>query len=488
MVALRWQGPSSSFSQQAISLSIRNCFAFLNSLVLYGRWSLEAMTPGNHLWTGAVHIAYAAVVPDSELLVIRDFRNRAVPRDSIPNTNPAMGTVGDNVPPGFGDTHAMYPAGTLEQSGYMPEVQAWAGWPVGWETPLWNGATYQGRLVSTLWTCIDLNTRQLASFPIYGMKGVRIVPLPEWQNNPEPELYSDWTEFAKQLFNTFQSCGEAIIWATARYSETSGGFPARFCVLNPQLVNVEWVDGNIEYSLAGTRLDRRDVCHIKYESMPTNLRGIGPLEWASRSILSAAAMEKMASDMASKGGIPWAVLKSPRKLNGTEARDLQNSWVQGATSRNGAPAVLSGTLELETVTTSPREMALLDLRVFDETRIAAALGVPPYLVGLPMPDGLTYANANQLLDFHWRTTLRTQASAVAGALSNWLLPRGTRVEFNRDEYVKDEPEARARTYQILHSIVDEKGNSAMTVDEIRLAERFLPNDPENAEEVAGAIV
>ena len=60
----------------------------------------------------------------------------------------------------------------------------------------------------------------------------------------------------------------------------------------------------------------------------------------------------------------------------------RRAWVQGATSRNGAPAVLSGTLELETLTTSPREMALLELRIFDETRIAAALGVPPYLVGL----------------------------------------------------------------------------------------------------------
>ena len=63
-----------------------------------------------------------------------------------------------------------------------------------------------------------------------------------------------------------------------------------------------------------------------------------------------------------------------------------------------------------------------------------------------------------LLDFHWRTTLRTQAGAVASALSNWLLPRGSRVEFNRDEYVKPDAEARARTYQTLHSIVDEKGN------------------------------
>jgi HK97 family phage portal protein len=420
-------------------------------------------------------------VPQDELLVIRDFRNRAIPRDSIPNPNPPVGTVGDNVAPGFGDTHAMYPSGQLEQSGIMPDVQAWAGWPVGWETPLWNGATYQGKLVSTLWTCIDLNTRQLASFPVYGVKGVKVIALPEWANNPEPEIYSDWTDFAKQLFNTYQAAGEAIVWATARYAESAGGYPARFMVLDPAMVNIERVNGEITYSVGGQKLDRADVCHIKYQSMPSNLRGIGPLEWAARSIMSAAALEKMATDMASKGGIPWAVLKSPRKLNGNEARDLQNSWVAGATSRNGAPAVLSGTLELETVTTSPREMALLELRVFDETRIAAALGVPPYLVGLPMPDGLTYANARDLLDFHWRTTLRTLAGAVGGALSQWLLPRGSSVEFNRDEYVRAAPETRAQTYATLHSIVDEKGNHAITVDEIRLAERYLPNDPAKAE-------
>ena len=445
------------------------------------------MTPGNQLWTTGVNAVYAAAVPETGLMVIRDFRNRAIPRDSIPNPNPPVGTVGDNVPEGYGDTHAMYPTGQLEQSGYMPEVQAWAGWPVGWETPLWNGVTTLGRLVSTLWTCIDLNTRQLASFPIYGMKGVRIIPLPEWANNPEPELYADWTEFAKQLFNTFQSCGEAILWCTGRYSETAGGYPARFMVLNPQLVNVERVDGEITYSVGGRRLERRDVCHIKYESMPTNLRGIGPLEWAARSIVSAAALERMATDIASKGGIPWGILKSQRKLNGGEAADLQKAWIQGATNRAGAPAVLSGSLELETLTTSPREMALLELRIFDETRIAAALGVPAYLVGLPMEGGLTYANANQLLDFHWRTTLRTSAGAVAGALSNWLLPRGSRVEFNRDEYVRDDPETRARTWQTLHSIVDEKGNHAITVDEIRMSERFLPNSPETASEVLGAL-
>jgi len=431
-------------------------------------------------------------MPDANsLIVIRDFRHRAIPRDQLPNSNPPIGSVGPNVDEGFGDVHTMYPDGQLESSGHMPEVMAWQGWPTGWETPLWNGSGFPQKLVSTLWTCIDLNTRQLASFPIYGVKGVNVVPLPEWSNNPEPSLYSDWTEAAKQMFNTYQAMGEIILWATGRYKDGLGpngiGSVARFVVLNPQLVNIELVDGSVEYKLGNLILDPNDVCHIKYQSMPTNLRGIGPLEWASKSIASAAALERMNTDLATRGGIPWAVLKSQRKLNSKEASDLQNRWIEGARSRQGAPAILSGTLELETLTISPKEMMMLEQRIFDETRICSALGVPPYLVGLPQPGGLTYANAINLLDFHWRTTLRTAANAVCSAISNWLLPRGTRVEMNRDDYVRADDLTRAQTDAVLFNLIDEFGNRAKTIDEIRMGNRLLPNDPASVENMSGAI-
>jgi phage portal protein BeeE len=190
---------------------------------------------------------------------------------------------------------------------------------------------------------------------------------------------------------------------------------------------------------------------------------------------------------ATRGGIPWAILKSQRKLNGKESTDLQNAWINGARNRQGAPAILSGTLELETLTISPKEMMMLEQRIFDETRICAALGVPPYLVGLPQPGGLTYANAINLLDFHWRTTLRTAANAVMAALSFWVLPRGTRVEMNRDDYVRADDLTRAQTDQVLFNLVDENGNRAKTIDEIRMGNRLLPNDPASVENMSGAI-
>jgi HK97 family phage portal protein len=301
-----------------------------------------------------------------------------------------------------------------------------------------------------------------------------MIPLPEWSVNPEPSTYADWTEACKQLFNTLQVDGEAILWCVGRYAD---GRVARWVVLNPSWVNVERSEGDVGYSLAGKELAREDVCHIKYQTYPGNLRGISPIEWCGQSLLGAAALEKYGSELAINGGIPWGVLKTPRHLNGQEATELQSRWRTASKERNGAPAVLSGGVELQTLTVNPRDMGLLEMRIFDETRIASAFGVPPFLVGLPQPEGLTYTNAQALFEFHWRATLRTMAVGAAGAISQWALPRGTRMEFNRDPYVQASPQERATTYATLFGIVDEKGNRGITVDEIRMAERYLPNTP-----------
>ena len=55
-----------------------------------------------------------------------------------------------------------------------------------------------------------------------------------------------------------------------------------------------------------------------------------------------------------------------------------------------------------------------------------------------------------------------------GALSEWLLPRGVRVELNRDEYVQPGPYERAQTDQILTgSSTPPPGSRRRRVAEIR---------------------
>ena len=132
-----------------------------------------------------------------------------------------------------------------------------------------------------------------------------------------------------------------------------------------------------------------------------------------------------------------------------QAETLRNDWVAQRVANPGIPAVLSGGLKWTPTQLSPNDMALLELSQFTDSKIAVLLGVPPFLVGLPTGDSMTYSNVTSLFDYHWRSGLRPTASAVMAGLSEWLLPRGTTVEVNKDAYVQPDPLTRAQTAQIL---------------------------------------
>jgi HK97 family phage portal protein len=396
------------------------------------------------------------------------------PRTHDPNANPVVGqpTVGPQsrggpimgAPPGSGGFHG----------------EAWAGWPDGWETPYMTTPGAGGDVglvgrVSTAMTCVDLNSRQLASFATYGYKQAEPFTLPEWATNPEPELYADWSEFMRGVVNSMMIRGEAFIYATGRYAN---GYPARFAVLNPDVVQIEFIDGRKEYLVDREPVDRADICQVKYQSWPGRLHGVAPLEWAARSMLTAAALERYAAGLATRGGIPWAVLKAKTTIDARQADDVRDRWVEAALRRDGAPAVLSNAFDLEPLSFNPEQMALLDLREFDERRICAAFGVPAYLVNVMMTGSLTYASVNMLFDHHWRATLRPMAGAIGGAWSGWLLPHGARMEFNADRYVQPGFGERAASYQTMFNIVDPMtGERGMYVDEIRAAERLATTKP-----------
>lgn len=404
---------------------------------------------------------------------------------------------GPNVPPvSVGPTSSTNLPGNF----VLPATAPWSGWPDSatdggpWDTPplepmvsvdgTWWGGEWSGfgygrqngaagylRRVATVMTCIDLASRQLASFPLYVVdRDRKRLPVPSWHDGgPEPELYGSWSAFMKAAVNSYLLCGEAVLYATARFAD---GYPSRFVALNPRTLHIdddgEWWLG--QRAGQGEHLDRDDVCHIPYQVLPGHRRGIGPLQWAARHLVSAAALTDYALDIAQHG--VWAVLKHPDRLNAKQADDLKARWAAARANPSGAPAVLSGGIELEVLSLSPQDMALLDLHVFDLQMIAAAFGVPSFLVNLPQASGLTYSSTEMLADWHWRATLRPYAQSFSDAMSAWLLPRGTVVEWNPDRYVQPGLEERARTYQMLHGIVDENGRRAITVDEIRAAERF----------------
>jgi HK97 family phage portal protein len=418
---------------------------------------------------------------------------------SIPNENGA----GPNMPP-----QSVGPTSSTPRPGnFVMSAEQWSGWPTdhGWATPpmetmgdigagggAWSGFGYGRqngggylRRVSTVMACVDLNTRQLASFPAYAVKDRVPGPLPSWYATPEPSLYSDWTAFMKAVSNSYQLAGEVLLYALARYR--SNGYPSRFVALDPTQCYVdddgEWFIGA---DSGGVHLPRADVCHIPYQRLPgvKNRRGIGPLQWAWSNLVHAAELDDYASKIAKYG--VWAVLKHPEDLSASQAADLQNQWMSARYQRPGAPAVLSGGITFEQLTMTPKDMALLDLMWFDLEMIAAAMGVPAVLVNLPQNNGLTYQSTLMLADWHWRATLRPAAGAIASGLSQWLLPAGTGIEFNPDRYVQPGLEERARAYATLHGIEDETGR-ALSIDEIRTFERWAPLTASTEDDINGLI-
>jgi HK97 family phage portal protein len=281
-----------------------------------------------------------------------------------------------------------------------------------------------------------------------------------WLTNPDPDIYSSWEEFAKQLFWDWQ-LGEAFVISTARYAT---GWPARFHVLPPWSVNIEIDAGRRTYKVGEVDVTG-DLLHLRYQSSVGDAHGHGPLEAGQAVLVAASVLGRYASSLTAT--IPPSLLEAPEEMSPDQAELLRDDWVSQRIANPGVPAVLSGGLKWTPTQLNPRDMALLELSQFTDGKIAVLLGVPPFLVGLPAGgNSMTYSNVTSLFDYHWRSGLRPSATTVMAGLSEWLLPRGTTVEVNKDAYVQPEPLTRAQTEQIL------VGMGAMSVEEVRAAERL----------------
>lgn len=412
-------------------------------------------------------------------LIVRDSRHRAFPRDVDANGNPAVGTVGPDVPAGYGDDHVMY-ADSVNGWGVPPPpmVQAWAGWPVEWATPMWGSMVGLGEItkrVSTVFAAIDKQARILSTMPPYRTRDGRVVSSLAWMRNPQPDVYTDWTEAFRQIVYSYLGAGEVFLWATSRFQES--GRVASFIMLNPAWVHVD-IRGNVRTYRLNEDDITADVLHIRYASWPGDAHGHGPLEAAARSMFGAAALEQYQADLSSRGGIPWGVITVPGRLTAEQASDMRWQYVSARAGARAAPAVFSGGATLSPLNVSPRDMALLELRQFDEARIAVLLGVPPFLLALPTgADSLTYSTTESFYDFHWRSSLRPLAQELTGAIGRWaLLNPDEALELNRDEYTRPAFGDRVSAYAALHGIVetgpDGVERRAITIDEIRAAERL----------------
>ena len=273
-----------------------------------------------------------------------------------------------------------------------PTASPWSGWPAEWATPTFNTQLGLNKLIDIAWACIDLNSSVLAAMPVYRMRAGNVIPPTAWMTNPDPDIYTCWQEFAKQLFWDYM-LGEAFVlpFATSR----TDGYPLRFRVIPPHLVDVEMRSGARQYKL-GSMDVTDEILHIRYSSTTTTPRGQGPLEITGARQVAIGLLQRYANHLAETGGTPLSWLELERRITESEGTDLLDRWIESRTKYAGYPALVSGGAKLmQGKAMNAIDMALLELSQFNEARIAIMMGVPPFLVGLPGATGsLTYCLAD----------------------------------------------------------------------------------------------
>jgi HK97 family phage portal protein len=310
--------------------------------------------------------------------------------------------------------------------------------------------------------CLQLVCQQISTMPLRFRGNFE----PVWVTNPDPVWFPNGIGDAVfAVVWSIYAWGDAFLYVTDRYETT--GYPRLFTVLDPAAVSVDADPaGGRRYRAGGVLLDGYDV--IQVSRCPNGaLRSTSALTAYVSNLTSASAAESFAASFFLAGGVPWGALKPQRRLDSTQAADLQAQWVDRANARNGAPAVLPPDVEFQQFQFNPKDLLLLESREWDAKQIAAAFGVPAFMLNLDQAGGLNYTNPEMLFETWWRTELYPVGRRIESALSVWL-PRGNWVEFDPSATLKPDLATMTTTWLALQTA------GIVTDDEVRAAVLDLP--------------
>ncbi len=339
---------------------------------------------------------------------------------------------------------------------------------------LWPG---NGLLAERTWItnrCLQMNSQQIGSMPLrFNPGNAQTVTEPAWVSNPDPLYYPNGIgSLIQALVRDIYAWGWCILYITSRYAD---GYPRTFTRIPAARLEPLWDENGYRlYRIGGITLDPGDVIQIDRDPGcdawlahgTSAIRAYAQLAWG---LLAAGnlAME------VNTGGVPKAVLKVTdpnRKIDSTQAENLQTQWQRRTQERNGAPPVLPWGLDFETQPWSPKDMALLETQDFNALALATAFGIPAILLNMTVGGGrgnssLTYQNPGMLGEMWWRFELRPMAKRIADALTAQALPSGQWVWFDAtDTFLQIEPQNTAQLSSPLATTEDDPQAAGETED------------------------
>ncbi len=151
-------------------------------------------------------------------------------------------------------------------------------------------------------------------------------------------------------------------------------------------------------------IKKEDIVHLRLGLDPNDhKKGFSPLKTVLREVYGDESAGQMATALLANMGVP-SVMITPKDEYGPsqdEAEQIAKKYQQKVSGKNrGKPLVMSGAMNVEKLSFSPKDLDIGLLRQLPEERISAVLGVPAILAGLGAGlKNATYSNAKELREF-----------------------------------------------------------------------------------------
>ena len=249
-----------------------------------------------------------------------------------------------------------------------------------------------------------------------------------WLRRPDPaisyETIMAWT------FDDLFFYGRAFWYITSR---TTDGYPASFTrlpagsITTTDQVGPVWYAPSNELFFNGEQLDPINVVQF-----------IGSTQgviYSSEQAIGTALKIEDARFRNAASSIPAGILKQVggEPLSAQELADLSAAF--NAARATNQTAALNEFLDYKTSDATPDKMMLIESAQFSALQMAQICNIPPYLLGVPT-GSYAYTNSKESRWDLWLFGTKAYAEVIAATLSqNSILPNGTYVCFDTDEYL-----------------------------------------------------
>jgi phage portal protein BeeE len=251
-----------------------------------------------------------------------------------------------------------------------------------------------------------------------------------WIRRPDPtvsfQFLMSWTLDDLMMF------GRAFWYITSR---TADGYPASFTrlpagsVTTTDMAGPVWFAPSSQVYFQGGEIDPANLVQFLSPAQGLIYSAPGAIETALK--LEAARNRNASSS------IPAGVLKQTggEPLSAQELADLASAF--NAARATNQTAALNEYLSYTETNSTPDKMLLIEASQYQALEMSRLANVPPYLVGVAT-GAYSYQSSQQARADLYLFGVKLYADAIAGALSmDNVLPRGTYVKFDADEYLEE---------------------------------------------------